>query len=224
MPCLVPQAGQRILNPLFFAGLIQWYCAERITTPGAPNAIDLSGSGRTGNNGASVPIVPGVVNGRPVWRFSTPLTFLTYNPIVTAAGPNFSAFVVAKVPNLASAPNLICWINGAATNQVIVANAAANIACYDGANHPTSNVIDDFTNFSMLGVVCAGGSCTFFQNANNIGAPAPILTPLTLTGFGGTGVFGTALDMAECVFYNTNLTADQVTIITEYFRERYALF
>lgn len=222
MGCTQLQAGQEMLNPLFFPGLTQWWCAERVT--GANNdAIDLSGNARTGTNvGGNAAVVPAVVNGRPVWRFNGVNSFFTF-PTTGLFGPSFSAWCLFKTSTVLTAATMIGWVNAAATRQVVTANAAANIAVYDGVNHPTSNIIDDFTNFSLLGVNSTAGNCVFYQNGVNIGAPAAANGVLNLDHFGGTGVFFGVMDMAECVLYSggTSMNATQIAQLTEYFRERY---
>lgn len=216
MSCLIQR--KPVLSPLFFPGLVQWWCAERVT--GANNnGIDLSGNGNTATNvGGNAAVVPAVVNGRPVWRFNGVNSILTYPNF---APSDFTAFALLKTTNAVTAAGMICWVGNGAVNQIVVGNAAANISCYDGVGHPTSNIIDDFTNFSLVGVSCLAGSCIFYQNGANIGAPAAKVAMGALQSFGAIGVFFSVLDCAEAVFYTSALNTTQVAQLTEYFRERY---
>lgn len=220
MGCILPQAGQRILNPLFFPGLAQWYCAERVQGAGN-DAIDLSGNGRTGINNA-VTIVAGVANGRPVFRFNGIASQLTYFASTIATTSDFSAFAYLKNTTNVTARTMQCWANSAVNRQVLAGNAANQLGCYDGINNPVSGVVDDYTNFSLCGVICAGTVCTFYQNNVNVGVGALPFTGATINTFGEvlSLVFST-MDVAELVFYLAPLGATQRGQLNEYFRERY---
>jgi hypothetical protein len=110
---------------------------------------------------------------------------------------------------------------------VLVSNAGENQACFDGLVHPTSLAIDEHTAFTVVGVVSAGGTCVFYQNGAVIGnAIGGVLTTMpNLAFFGAVGVFFSAFDFAELVFYeNTALTGTRLAQMFEYFRGKYNLY
>jgi len=204
-------------NPLSIPGLIQWYDAA-VVASGTNNAIDRSGAGRTGTN-ANVSIVAGVTaSGLPGFRFNGTTSRFTYTSITSTT--NFSAFAFLKCPDAATAAGLIAWINGAATRQIVCGLAGPKIICFDGTNLPASNVLDDFTNFSLVGVVCTGGNCVFYQNGVNIGSGGAAVASMAVTNFGAATSFFSAFDCTELVFYTAALTAAQISLLTEYFRAK----
>lgn len=221
MGCAQLQAGQNVLTPLDFPGLILWNSAERIAAAGT-SAIDLSGNARDALF-VNVTVVAGVVNGRPVFRFNGVNAQFAY-PNNLLPGLNYTAFLVLKCPNAVAAASQIGWVGVGGQQQVLTANGGVNTSCFDNINHPTSNLIDDFSAFSALAVSSLGGSCTFYQNLTNIGNPVNLCNVGLITNFAGIGAFFSAQDVAELLFYSTTLSANQVAVVMEYFRERYNLY
>ncbi len=216
-----------MLCPVFFIGaplsgiLIRWWQAERITAGGDFIHLGPPVGAANGIN-ANVTIVPGVINSRPVARYNginSATTTLAFN-----AGTNFSLFIVSR---LAAAGGVyVGFCNAAATNQVIVSNAGENLACFDNINHPTSNPIDNHTAFTVVGVICTGGNCVFYQNGVVVPpAAGGVISPMNvLVNFGAViGVFS-AFDIAEVTFYTAPLTSNELARLTEYFRGKYNLF
>ena len=219
MGCIVPTPGLRMLNPLFFPGLKVWWDPARLVA-GSGDYLDLSGNAETGAN-VSVTIVAGVANGRPVGRYDG-VTSITSCPLFSP-NKDFSSFIVLKLP--APAGNQIGWVRTGAAQQILTANAAENLACFDGANHPTSVVIDYDTKFTSIGVVCTNGTCVFYRNGVILGnAIGGVLNNILNIGFfGAVGAFFSAFDLAETVFYTSVLNATQITVLNEYFRSKFAL-
>jgi len=143
---------------------------------------------------------------------------MTYTSI--SAGTNFSAFAFIRTTNATTAASLILWVNGGATNQILVATAGPRQACFDGTHQPTSNIIDEFTAFSLVGVVCTAGACVFYQNGVSVGVGGVNVTALTVTNFGAATSFFSTFDCTESVFYTAALTASQISLLTEYFRAK----
>lgn len=219
MGCAQVQAGNEILSPLFFDGLQIWWNAERLTAGG--NFLNLAPTG-TGLNGvnANVTFVPGVVNGHTVARYNgvnAVTTVALFTPTTSC-----TCFIVSK---LAAAGGVyIGFCDAAATRQLVVSNAAENIACFDSATHPTSAVFDNHTAFSVIGVVMSGGSCVFYQNGTvippAIGGAVALMN--NLVTFGGViGVFS-AFDVAEVVVYGgVSFTGTRLTQLMQYFKGKY---
>ncbi len=222
MGCLMPQVGNRMLNPLFFQSLVQWYCAERILAAGT-GPVDLSNSSRDGIF-ANMTVQPAIANGRPVFRFNGVNGEISYafNSILTGTPGNFSCFAMVKNTTNVTARTMQCWANRTINNQCCAGNAANQLACFDNVNNPHSGVVDVFTNFTLIGVVCTAGSTEFFRNNISQGVGVGLLINMTLTTFGQvlTLVFST-MDVAELVFYTSALGATQRSVVAEFFRERY---
>ncbi len=221
MGCLMPQVGNRMLNPLFFNSLVLWYIAERIQAASV-GPVDLSISSRDGLF-LNMTVQPAIVNGRPVFRFNGVNGEISYAFNTIVSGQNFSAFALVKNTTNATARTMQCWANRVVNNQCLAGNAANQLACFDNIINPVSGVVDITTNFSLIGVICTAGSCEFFQNNVSQGVGAGVLSSMNLTTFGQvlTLVFAT-MDAAEMVFYTSALNTTQRTVLNEYFRERYA--
>lgn len=203
-------------TPLSIPSLVQWYSADDVAS-GTSNAVDRSGSGRTGTN-SNVTIVTNVVTGLPVFRFNGTTSRLSYTSI--SAGTNFSAFAFLKATSNVTAAGLITWINAAATNQILCGTAGPKLVCFDGTNLPASNVLDDFTTFSLIGVVCTAGTCVFYKNGASIGTGASTVSAITVVDFGAATSFFSAFDVTELVFYTAALNSAQISSVTEYFRSK----
>lgn len=211
------QIAQRTLSPLFFPGLAQWYIASRMDA--GNNFIDQSGNGNTGTN-ANVTIVASVVNGRPVARYNGTTSRTTFTSITSTT--SFSVFAVIKTTNATTGAGLILWVNGAATAQIMVVNGGVNFSCFDNTNHPTSSVIDDYSAFTVVGVICTAGTCVFYQNGASIGTGAGSLNSIAVTNFGAsTSFFSTTFDCAEMSFHTASLGTPQLAEITQYYRGKY---
>jgi hypothetical protein len=120
-----------------------------------------------------------------------------------------------KTTNSTTAAGLILWINGAADHQVLCGAAGPVISCYAGAsNYPKSNTIDNYTNFSTIGVVCTSGTCVFYQDGASIGTGAQTISSRTLTNFGGSTSFFSAFDLTACLLATAAFNANQIALAT----------
>jgi hypothetical protein len=217
-------------SPLSVSGLVTWINASNVETSGAniTQMTDLSGNDNHAvqSTGADRPsLVPGVLNGLPVARFTSGqhFTFVSDGTFASAV----TQIVVFKP-------------DATATNNCLFSKTTAlDRAPFDGyvradnryewtyASAPTTDPLST-VNFNVLGASSTNNSHNYYLNGitNGVATGASFgggdtgVLRLGIRGAGGTNFIG---DIAEALLFNRKLTDAEIIQISNWLINKYGI-
>jgi hypothetical protein len=196
-------------SALSLPSLAKWWDARFVD--GSSNALDRSGNSKLGTN-ASVSIQTNVDRGRPVFRFNGTTSKLTFSSITT--GTSFSAFARLKNTTNVTARSMMCWTGGGTNRQLLGGDASNHMGCYDGTNNPVSGVVDNYSAFVTIGVVCTSGTPIFYLDGASVGTGGSTLSSYAINEFGRVLTVFSTMDLTACLLATAAFNANQIALAT----------
>ncbi|MFH1194240.1 MAG: T9SS type A sorting domain-containing protein [bacterium] len=220
-------------NSIPTANLKMWLSADKgvITSgSGVTQWCDRSGNGKNGTQPADIAkptLVTGVINGKPIIRFTSPQNlFIPIAASVGIANSDYEIFIIAKSSS-SSRQFLISFGDGIGPELQINAwgfGASLISNNFDDCNSGSTGSYSDGTAHLISGVVNSSGSILRIDGDNLASSSSNFITAGlsgARIGMRQSGVFPFEGDIAEIIIYSSVLSAENREIVERYLDEKY---